>query len=113
MAQAFRSFDEFWPHYLREHASPTTRAFHYAGVGFGLLLAITGIIVFWSVWSLAVMTLGLIVGYAFSWIGHIFFEKNRPATFGNPLWSLWGDMRMLRLWLMGRLTPELEKAGIS
>ena len=106
MARDCRSFAEFWPFYLREHSKPQTRALHYAGtslvVAIALLAALTGQ---W-VWLLAVP----LAGYGFAWIAHFRVEKNRPATFTYPLWSLAADFKMWWLWLTRRLEPELRKA---
>ena len=44
-----------------------------------------------------------IAGYGFAWIGHFFFEHNRPATFCHPLYSLAGDWVMFRDMLTGRI----------
>ena len=52
-----------------------------------------------------------LAGYGFAWVGHFFFEKNRPATFTYPLWSLRGDFRMYRLMLIGKMQPEIERAS--
>ena len=51
-----------------------------------------------------------LAGYGFAWVGHFFFEKNRPATFTYPLWSLRGDFRMFWLTLVGRMGTEIERA---
>ena len=105
----FGSFAEFWPSYLREHARPATRRLHYAGTSLVVLIAIAAIATR-SWWLLAAMP---VAGYAFAWLGHFAVEGNRPATFSHPLWSLRADFRMWRLWLSGRLGPELRAAGIE
>jgi hypothetical protein len=108
MAREHTSFASFWPYYLREHARPRTRALHYLGtslvVAIALFTAASGR--WW--WLLALP----LAGYAFAWIGHFAVEKNRPATFTYPLWSLAADFRMWALWLTGRLGPELDRAGV-
>ena len=59
------------------------------------------------------MLAGLVNGYAFAWIGHAFVERNKPATFTYPFWSLISDFRMAALWATGRLAPQLRRAGID
>jgi hypothetical protein len=108
MTERFKSFGEFWPHYLREHARPATRAFHYAGTSLVVLLAI-GAVLSGSWWLLIAMP---VAGYAFAWASHAAIERNRPATFTHPAWSLAADFRMWWLWLTGRLGPELRSAGV-
>ena len=61
-------------------------------------------------WLLIVMP---VAGYAFAWISHAAIERNRPATFTHPLWSLRADFKMWWLWLSGRLDAELAAAGVS
>ena len=102
----FSTFEEFWPYYLSEHWKPATRALHFAGTA--CVLACLLLAVAASAWWLLAAPL---FGYAFAWVGHFFVEKNRPATFTYPLWSLRGDFRMFRLMLTGRIGPELERAG--
>jgi hypothetical protein len=110
MAQArIATYAEFWPHYLRAHRDPRTRAIHYAGTSLGLLLLLAAVIL--RDWRPLVAA--PIVGYAFAWIGHFGFEGNKPATFGHPFWSFYSDFRMLSLWATGRLEPELRSAGIA
>lgn len=108
MSEPIRHYSEFWPYYLREHAKPQTRALHYLGTGLATAamigLAITGR--FWLV------PLVLFAGYGPAWAAHFFVEKNRPATFTHPLWSLISDYRMAWIWATGRLATELAKADV-
>ncbi|MBS0275363.1 MAG: DUF962 domain-containing protein [Proteobacteria bacterium] len=106
--QPIESYADFWPYYLREHSRPQTRAIHYTGtlVALASLMALflTG-----NGWFGLGAPIG---GYGFAWFGHFFIEKNRPATFTYPLWSLFSDFRMAWAWATGRLGPELVRAGV-
>lgn len=106
MAETFRSFAEFWPFYLREHGAPGTRALHYVGTSLALLL-LAGFV---TVGDWRLLVAGPIAGYGFAWLAHAFVERNRPATFTHPFWSLMGDFYMLYCWATGRLGVELERA---
>lgn len=109
MSGRYRSFADFWPFYLREHARPGTRALHYAGTSLVVLIALAALATR-SWWLLAVIP---VAGYGFAWAAHFAVERNRPATFAYPFWSLRADFRMWRLWLTGRLDAELRNAGIG
>jgi hypothetical protein len=103
-----KTYQEFWPYYLREHSKPVTRGLHFFGTSFGVLMAIG--LVSSGAWPWVLTA--LIPGYAFSWIGHFFVEKNRPATFQYPGWSFISDFKMLGCLLTGKLGAELERAGV-
>ena len=103
-----RSFAEFWPFYLREHARPATRALHYAGTGLVILLAAAAL----ASGDPRLIVAVPIAGYGFAWASHALVERNRPATFTYPLWSLAADFRMFFQWLSGRLPAELRAAGV-
>ncbi len=103
------SYAAFWPVYLGAHRRPGTRALHFLGTALGLaLLAAAPLTGTW--WLLAAV---LPVGYGLAWLGHAAIERNRPATFGHPLWSLLSDLRMFALWLRGRLATELRRHGLG
>ncbi|WP_315760146.1 DUF962 domain-containing protein [Sphingomonas sp. Y38-1Y] len=102
------TYAEFWPFYLREHAKARTRRLHYAGTALTFVFA--GIAVAVGGWSWLAVPLA---GYGFAWFAHFRVERNRPATFTHPLWSLVSDYRMFFLWLTGRLDRHLGAAGID
>ncbi len=97
--ERYTRFADFYPYYLQEHSHPVCRRLHYVGS-----LLVLGLLAYalasghW-LWLLAVP----LVGYGFAWIGHFVFEKNRPATFSYPLYSLMGDWVMLKDALTGRI----------
>ena len=104
MSNRYASFGEFWPFYVREHSKPMTRTLHF--VGTTLLWPILALAVLVSPWWLLAAP---VAGYGFAWSAHFFVEKNRPATFTYPVWSLVGDFRMYWLMLRGAMGPEVER----
>ncbi|WP_299620980.1 DUF962 domain-containing protein [Pelagibius sp.] len=100
-----KTYTDFWPRYLAEHRSPTTRGLHFFGTCLGLVL-LAGAVATGTWWLLVV---ALVCGYAFAWLAHAFVERNRPATFTHPLWSFVSDFRMLFVWLGGGMAGELER----
>src|SRR5215216_3279586 len=94
----YKSFAEFYPFYLSEHSRRETRRTHFAGSVLALLCLLYAVLAADGRWFLA----AIVCGYAFAWIGHFFFEKNRPATFRYPLYSLMGDWKMFWQILTGK-----------
>ncbi len=97
--ERFNSFAEFYPFYLQEHSNDISRRLHY--VGSLLVLSILGYSIANQQWAL--LWLVPLAGYGFAWVGHFVFEKNRPATFQYPLYSLLGDWVMLKDAFTGRI----------
>lgn len=97
--QRFSSFREFYPYYLGEHRDPTCRRLHFAGTTLVLCLLLLALLLRNPWWLLGVP----LAGYGFAWVGHFFFEHNRPATFRHPWYSLAGDWVMYRDTLLGRI----------
>lgn len=102
----FNSFREFYPYYLTEHQDTACQVLHFAGT--------TLVFVFLA---LALMTLQWyyfvlipVSGYFFAWIGHAFFEKNKPATFDYPLYSLGSDFVMYWHIITGQLSAKMKEA---
>lgn len=91
-------YPEFWDFYLSQHKHPRTRKLHLFGVCLVLGILVAGILV--SPWLLLAMP---VVGYGPAWYAHFFVEKNRPATFTYPFWSLISDFKMAWWMVTGRL----------
>lgn len=108
MARTYTTFADFWPFYLREHSKPRTRALHYIGTTLVVLIALAAALTGRWAWLIALP----LAGYAFAWVAHFGVERNRPATFTYPLWSLAADFKMWACWLTGRLRSELDRAGV-
>ena len=101
------SYAEFWTYYLREHSSPRTRLAHYAGTSLALFAAILFAVTGHWTWLIAMP----LFGYGCAWVGHGLIERNWPATFAYPWWSLVSDLRMFLLAVSGRLGPHLRAAS--
>ncbi len=96
---SFRNFEEFYPFYLGEHADRTSRRLHVIGTSAAVLQMLAAVLMREPLLLLS----ALVTGYGFAWVGHYVFEKNRPATFKHPLYSLRGDFRMAREVFSGRI----------
>jgi hypothetical protein len=98
-ANAFASFREFYPFYLSEHANTACRRLHFVGSSLVLGCWIVALTTMNAWWLLA----SLFCGYGFAWIGHFFFEHNKPATFKHPFYSFMGDWVMYKDILVGKI----------
>lgn len=95
----FTSFKEFWPFYLSQHQNAKCRLCHFLGTAAALfLIGVTAL-----THSFSWFVLALVMGYSLAWLGHFVFEKNRPATFQYPLYSLVGDWKMFWMMLSGKI----------
>lgn len=106
MEKKYQTLKDFYPYYLTEHADPTCRLFHYIGttlvIGIALAMIFTG-----KLWLFLFLPLA---GYSFAWMGHFIFEKNKPATFQYPGFSLASDFIMYYHFLTGQVDQKLEEA---
>jgi hypothetical protein len=106
MNENFRTYDEFFLFYLRQHSRRANRLLHLLGTTVAVLMTVVSLALHHP-W-LALMWIP--VGYAFSWAGHLLLEGNRPATWGHPWWSFISDFRMIALMLTGGLEKWLAHA---
>jgi hypothetical protein len=91
----FETFEDFFPYYVSQHSKPATRWFHFAGTHLGGASALFGI----ARRRPAFIAAAPVISYGLAWFSHFVIQRNRPATFGHPLWSLRGDLLMLsRMW---------------
>ncbi len=93
------TFAEFYPGYLNEHRDPMCRRLHVVGS----LLVVATLAAAFTLWEWRLLAAVPVVGYGFAWIGHFAFERNRPATFEHPLYSLAADWVMLKDVVTGRI----------
>ncbi len=101
-----KTYKEFWPFYVSQHLHPVSRRLHFIGTGLTFVFLVLAIALKCWLFLLAIP----ICGYGFAWVGHFVFEKNRPATFKYPVWSLISDYKMFFLTLLGRMESEVQKA---
>jgi len=100
MENRIKSYSEFYSYYLKEHSNTTCRILHFIGTTLVFVFAIAAIylsrpILWWLV---------PLAGYGFAWFGHYFYEKNKPATFKYPLWSLVSDFKMYFHLVLGKIS---------
>jgi hypothetical protein len=101
----FKSFEEFWPYYVEVHSNKWNRYMHVAGTSLGVACAAFGIV---TRRRLPVL-LAPVIGYGSAWVGHFFIQRNRPATFQHPVWSLMGDFKMCQMTYAGTMAAEVDR----
>jgi hypothetical protein len=104
-----RSYREFWPFYVSQHLKAGTRLLHFIGTSAVILCVVVAIVR--REWWL--LLLGPVVSYGPAWIAHFFVERNKPATFTYPLWSLIGDFHMYGLMWAGRMEREIRRLELG
>ncbi len=103
--ERFQTYEEFWPFYVREHSNKLNRTLHVIGTSAAVGCVAAAAITRRPLFLLAAP----IVGYGFAWVGHFFVQKNKPATFDYPLWSLRGDFEMWAKTLAGTMDAEVAR----
>lgn len=104
--QRYQTFEEFWPFYVREHSRKATRILHFIGTTAAGACALAFAVTRRPGWLLAMP----LAGYGGAWVSHFFIEKNRPATFTYPAWSLKADFVMWSKMVAGTMDAEVEQA---
>lgn len=106
MSKKIESYHEFWLFYVHEHSDRRNRALHFIGTSLSIILFICSV----GLGSWPLFFAAIVSGYFFAWIGHFVIEKNRPATFTYPFWSLISDFKMWGLTVIGKMPAEIEKS---
>ncbi|MES2964408.1 MAG: DUF962 domain-containing protein [Bdellovibrionota bacterium] len=105
----FKTFAEFWPYYLSEHSNRWNQRLHAVGTTLALFVLVAGVVSGQPLFFLG----AVVAGYFFAWIGHFVVERNRPATFTYPFWSLLGDFKMYGLFVTGQLRSAQDAAATT
>lgn len=95
-----QDYHTFYRFYLTEHRNIMSRRLHVTGSSIGLYFFAKAIVKS----KPRYFAYGLISGYACAWVGHFIFEKNKPASFKQPLYSFISDWRMFADVLKGNLS---------
>jgi hypothetical protein len=105
----YKNLNEFYPFYLSQHANDINRVFHYcATISTFIVFSYVGI-----TFKFLFLVLAPLIGYGFAWVGHFFFEKNKPATFKYPLLSLISDYVMFSRFVTGKMADDFKKYNIK
>lgn len=105
--QDISTYKAFWHYYVNEHRSRANRRLHFIGTVLTLLWVVLAFTV--NIWFFVAAP---ITGYGLAWAGHFYVEKNHPATFRYPVWSLAADIHMFLLMCAGRMDREVKRMGI-
>ncbi|KAF5773742.1 putative 2-hydroxy-palmitic acid dioxygenase Mpo1 [Helianthus annuus] len=104
----FKSMEEFWPFYMKQHSKPATRRWHFAATLSSILCLIYAVSFNW--WFMFLVPL---VGYGMAWYNHFYVEGNITTTFGHPVWFLLCDYKMFGLMLTGQMDREIKRHGMQ
>jgi hypothetical protein len=99
-----RTYEEFWPYYVSQHLHPMTRAMHVLGTTLAILAIVAAVVFLAPLLLVAVPVLG----YGFAFASHFVWEKNKPASFGHPIWSFRADLRQLWKAYSGLLQADVR-----
>lgn len=112
MTQSAPSYADFWPLYLEDHKHHVTRTLHLFGTGLAIGLAIKAVLQLHPLGTPFALLFALFAAYVPGWSGHFFVDQKKPATWGNPLWSLMSDFRLFFLFVTGQMMKEFRRLGI-
>jgi hypothetical protein len=104
MTQQINSFEDFWPYYVCAHSHPVNQWLHFIAT-----VSLVPLIVIALLYNPWIALLIPIFAYSLAWYGHYFVEKNKPATFGHPFWSLLADYRMIQMMCRGQMEAEVQR----
>jgi len=96
----YTNFRDFYPFYLSQHENIVCRRLHFIGSLIVLVVLAGAVITGEYLWLIGLP----IAGYGFARVGHFIYEKNKPATFIYPLYSLMGDWLMFWEILTGKIS---------